>query len=322
MVLGPAHDGGYYLIGLKRPCPSLFHDIQWGTHDVLARTLEVVRLNGLSVKLVELMDDVDRPEDLEAWDRFQKVSPHGLQRLSHSFDSERHAATPAIISVIIPTLNEAHILPATLETVSESENVEVIIADGGSNDETMEIARAYNVRSLQVPACRAAQMNAGAKEACGDILLFLHADTRAAQEVGKSCSQRAGQAERGRWRVSAETRRKCPLVANNRGVGQYSIAQATHALWRPGHFHKSTPLPWDGRVCGTADNGGFRVHAPPEQTGPHKHCTGACSDISASLARIWGMVDYCSQSGCDYRVFFGHLTPLIGPTLSFQIAQS
>jgi len=178
VVLGPARDGGYYLIGLKRPCPWLFHDIQWGTHDVLARTLEVVRRNGLSVKLVELMDDVDRPEDLEAWDRFQKVSPHGLQRLSHSFDSERHAATPASISVIIPTLNEAHILPVTLETVSESENVEVIIADGGSNDETMEIARAYNVRSLQVPPCRAAQMNAGAKEACGDILLFLHADTR------------------------------------------------------------------------------------------------------------------------------------------------
>ena len=42
VVLGPARDGGYYLIGLKRLCPSLFHDIQWGTHEVLARTLEVV----------------------------------------------------------------------------------------------------------------------------------------------------------------------------------------------------------------------------------------------------------------------------------------
>ena len=178
VVLGPARDGGYYLIGLKRLCPSLFHDIQWGTHDVLAHTLEVVHRNGLSVKLVELMNDVDRPEDLEAWDRNQKVGHSGLRRLSHSFDSERHAATPAIISVVIPTLNEAHILAAALETVSKSENVEVIIADGGSTDETMEIARAYNVRSLQVPACRAAQMNAGAKEACGDILLFLHADTR------------------------------------------------------------------------------------------------------------------------------------------------
>ncbi len=178
VVLGPARDGGYYLIGLKRLCPSIFHDIQWGTHKVLAHTLDVAHSNGLSVKLVEIMNDVDRPEDLEAWDRNQKVSRHGLRRLSHSFDSERHAATPAIISVIIPTLNEAHILAATLETVSESENVEVIIADGGSSDETMEMARAYNVRSLQVSACRAAQMNAGAKVACGDILLFLHADTR------------------------------------------------------------------------------------------------------------------------------------------------
>ncbi|MGO9569654.1 MAG: TIGR04283 family arsenosugar biosynthesis glycosyltransferase [Desulfomonilaceae bacterium] len=178
VVLGPARDGGYYLIGLKRLSPSLFHDIQWGAHEVLGRTLDIARRNGLSWKLVELMDDIDRPEDLEEWDRNQKVSLHGLRRLSHSFESERHDATPAIISVIIPTLNEAHILAATLETVRETENVEIIVADGGSSDETIEVAGACNVRSLQVSACRAAQMNTGAKAACGGILLFLHADTR------------------------------------------------------------------------------------------------------------------------------------------------
>ena len=267
------------------------------------------------------MNDVDRPEDLEAWDRTQKVSRHGLRRLSHSFDSERHAATRAIISVIIPTLNEAHILAATLETVSESENVEVIIADGGSSDETMEMARAYNVRSLQVPACRAAQMNAGAKVACGDILLFLHADTRLPRKWANHVRSELDKPRVAGGRVYAETRRECALVGDNRVVGQHAIVQATHALWRPGHFRKSAALPRDGRVCGTADNGGFRVHAPSAQAGAHKHCTGACSDIGASLARIRDLVDYCSQSGHDCRVFFGHLTPLIGPTLSHQIAQ-
>jgi uncharacterized protein len=211
VVLGPARDGGYYLIGLKRLCPSLFHDIQWGTHEVLARTLEVAHRNGLSVKLVDLMNDVDRPEDLEVWDGNQEVSLHGLRRLSHSFDSERHAATPAIISVIIPTLNEAHVLAATLETVSESENVEIIIADGGSSDETMEMVRTYNVRSLQVPACRAAQMNAGAKEASGDILLFLHADTRLPR----------------RWAYHVRSELDKPLVAG----GAFTLKLDENALW-------------------------------------------------------------------------------------------
>lgn len=178
VVLGPARDGGYYLVGLKRLCPSLFCDMQWGTHEVLARTLDSADRNGLSVKLVELMNDVDRPEDLEVWARNQKVGHLDVARFLQSFDSKRHAATPAIISVVIPTLNEASILDAALDAVRESENVEIVVADGGSDDETMEVAKAHDVRTIQVPACRATQMNAGAKEARGEILLFLHADTR------------------------------------------------------------------------------------------------------------------------------------------------
>ena len=130
------------------------------------------------MKLVELMTDIDRPEDLEVWAGNQKVGHLGFTRLPQSVDPERHAATPAIISVVIPTLNEASILGSALDTVRESENVEIIVADGGSEDETMEVAGAHNVRRLRVPACRSAQMNAGAKEARGEILLFLHADTR------------------------------------------------------------------------------------------------------------------------------------------------
>jgi rSAM/selenodomain-associated transferase 2 len=82
------------------------------------------------------------------------------------------------ISVIIPTLNEARILAAALDTVRERENVEIIVVDGGSSDGTLNVVRAHSVRTLQAPACRAVQMNAGAKQARGDIFLFLHADTQ------------------------------------------------------------------------------------------------------------------------------------------------
>jgi len=56
--------------------------------------------------------------------------------------------------------------------------LEVIVVDGGSQDSTVEIAQSLGVKVLLAPAGRAAQMNVGAKAASGDILLFLHADTR------------------------------------------------------------------------------------------------------------------------------------------------
>jgi rSAM/selenodomain-associated transferase 2 len=55
---------------------------------------------------------------------------------------------------------------------------EVIVADGGSRDATCEIARALCESVVQAPRGRASQMNAGARQACGEILLFLHADTQ------------------------------------------------------------------------------------------------------------------------------------------------
>lgn len=64
LVLGPALDGGYYLIGLKKKELSLFHHIHWGTTLVLEQTLKQAKKCGLSHSLLEPLADVDRPEDL------------------------------------------------------------------------------------------------------------------------------------------------------------------------------------------------------------------------------------------------------------------
>lgn len=64
VVLGPALDGGYYLVGLKRPHPRLFQDIAWSTPDVLARTLDRAREIGLPAVLLPGWYDVDEPQDL------------------------------------------------------------------------------------------------------------------------------------------------------------------------------------------------------------------------------------------------------------------
>jgi len=63
VVLGPARDGGYYLVGLKRPHARLFQDIAWSTPEVLGRTLERAAEIGLPATLLPLWYDVDEPAD-------------------------------------------------------------------------------------------------------------------------------------------------------------------------------------------------------------------------------------------------------------------
>jgi rSAM/selenodomain-associated transferase 2 len=86
---------------------------------------------------------------------------------------------PTKISVVIPALDEEATLPATLASAAplRSRGHEVIVVDGGSADRTREIARAGADRVLEAPRGRARQMNAGARAATGDALLFLHADS-------------------------------------------------------------------------------------------------------------------------------------------------
>ena len=65
VVLGPAEDGGYVLIGMGQPHPTLFSTIDWGTDRVMAQTLEAIGACGLSYQLLDTLWDVDRPEDLQ-----------------------------------------------------------------------------------------------------------------------------------------------------------------------------------------------------------------------------------------------------------------
>jgi len=66
VVLGPATDGGYYLVGMTRPHPALFRDIPWSTEQVLELTLDRARAEGLSVATLEPRTDVDTVDDVPA----------------------------------------------------------------------------------------------------------------------------------------------------------------------------------------------------------------------------------------------------------------
>jgi rSAM/selenodomain-associated transferase 1 len=67
VVLGPAVDGGYWLIGLRKPCPNLFEQIDWSSDKVLQQTLDRAEANDLSVHLLRELSDIDTIED---WQRY------------------------------------------------------------------------------------------------------------------------------------------------------------------------------------------------------------------------------------------------------------
>ncbi|MEA5600959.1 TIGR04282 family arsenosugar biosynthesis glycosyltransferase [Nostoc sp. UHCC 0252] len=69
LVLGPAIDGGYYLIGLRQLIPELFVNIEWGTAQVFQKTVEIAQKLHLSYVNLLPLADVDRPEDLPIWEQ-------------------------------------------------------------------------------------------------------------------------------------------------------------------------------------------------------------------------------------------------------------
>jgi rSAM/selenodomain-associated transferase 2 len=92
------------------------------------------------------------------------------------------------LSIIIPTLNEAAVIEKTLAALPRTAGVEFIVVDGGSSDGTADLAKRHLDMVLMTEAGRGRQMNAGAREARGDILLFLHADARLPQEAPAAVS--------------------------------------------------------------------------------------------------------------------------------------
>lgn len=179
LVLGPATDGGYYLIGLRRPEESLFTHMPWGSASVLQKTLNIAQQKNLSIDLLETLRDIDRPEDLN----HEKIKAEAL-RISGITNRECKPSTKkvgGVCSVIIPTRNEAENIAVLLPQLLCIPGLEVLVVDGGSTDDTAAVAETLGATVVHSLPGKAVQMNRGAETAHGDILLFLHADTRLEQ---------------------------------------------------------------------------------------------------------------------------------------------
>lgn len=118
------------------------------------------------------------------------------------------------LSIVVPVLDEAEVIEPALAALAplRARGHEVIVVDGGSTDGTPALARPLADRVLRAPRGRARQMNAGARAARGEVLLFLHADTRLPDAADRLVL--AGLARRGRgWgRFDARLSGRHPLL--------------------------------------------------------------------------------------------------------------
>jgi rSAM/selenodomain-associated transferase 2/rSAM/selenodomain-associated transferase 1 len=204
-VFGPALDGGYYLVGINEPAPDLFalDSALWGGDGVLAASLSAARRADLRTALLPPLRDLDTPDDARALladpllpaavavalrppapapcpaaasPRPVPAAPRPPTRPAADGEPGAEPEGPAV-SIVMPTLNEAAGITVALRRLRRDfPGCELIVADGGSTDDTTRLA-APLARVVASAPGRAAQMNAGARHARGEVLWFIHADT-------------------------------------------------------------------------------------------------------------------------------------------------
>ena len=118
------------------------------------------------------------------------------------------------LSIIVPVLNEGDGIAVALDALADLRalGTELIVVDGGSRDATIQQATLRADQVVRAPRGRALQMNAGAEKASGDVLLFLHADTRLPAEADRVVLNGLDQSRRAWGRFDVKIDGRSPLL--------------------------------------------------------------------------------------------------------------
>ena len=243
----------------------------------------------------------------------------------------RQGIVPQVLSAIIPTLNEADHLSATVRLLRErqgGEGVEVVVADCGSSDGTVALASELGCRVVTRATSRAVAMNRGAAAARGDILLFLHADSQLprrfdltiARAVDRGCvggafdfnwssKPRSRGVERELLRIVRMTNRIRFRWTGN-FYGDQGIFVRRDVFVRLGGFPE-VPLMEDIRLCQKLKRvGRLAVLQPPVKTSPRRFLARgvvrqfladlrllACESCGLNPRRAWGSYNRLNRLG-------------------------
>ena len=175
----------------------------------------------------------------------------------------REKAAAMKLAIVVPVLNEAPGIAAALAPLQSLRRAghTVIMVDGGSSDATPTLAAPLADRVIAAPRGRAHQMNAGAASAGGDILLFLHADTRLPENVSEAITSALGGHAWGRFDVRITGRpfllRVIAALMNLRSR-LTGIATGDQAIFVPRRLRRG------GRLPGSAADGRHRTLETPE----------------------------------------------------------
>ena len=160
--------------------------------------------------------------------------------------------TSPLVSIVIPTRDEQAELPALLDALAALPGRwETIVVDGGSRDATTTLARAHPAADavLEARGGRAAQLNAGARVASGDVLLFVHADSRLPRDAYASLAEA--------WRAPGVRGGNFALAFGD-GAGAFErLLGAVYALQRRRGYYYGDSSPWVRREV-FEQLGGFR----------------------------------------------------------------
>lgn len=172
VVFGRTGDGGYYLVGMRKPQPIVFGLDAYGHSCVLKETLERISEAGLTAGFTDSLSDMDTPEDLRGFYGRLRRDPELAASRTGQFVTKIRK-----ISIIVPVYNERR----TIETMQKQlwplkDRCEILFVDGGSADGTRELIWP-EYRLISSEKGRACQMNTGAANSTGDILFFLHCDS-------------------------------------------------------------------------------------------------------------------------------------------------
>jgi len=188
IVLGPCENGGFWCVGLNASAPAAsasvaqgtwLDDIDWSRQDTLPAVEARADALGLKLAHAPAWFDVDRASDLPRLAGVLDETPHRAPRTRHELAREK-VDDGSLVSLIVSTLDEGLLLDTCCAALAAQPGpIEIIVADGGSCDGSVERVRdRLDVTVVRSAPGRGRQFAAAAALATGDVLAFVHVDVR------------------------------------------------------------------------------------------------------------------------------------------------